>query len=102
MPREANKWLEDISTYGRDALEFLEGKSEKDYLDDKSLRASVERQLFVIGEAVTQLRKHFPDLAEKLHGSRDLALTWPAACSRSTPRQARCGSRRRKPAPSTP
>ncbi|MCO5297007.1 MAG: type II toxin-antitoxin system HicA family toxin [Fimbriimonadaceae bacterium] len=41
MHREAGKWLEDILREGGNALEFLEDKSEADYLEDEGLRAMV-------------------------------------------------------------
>ncbi len=66
MRRDPGLWLEDILTNGRGALEFLEGKTEEDYLADKGLRAMVERKLFVVGEAVTQLKNGAPEVAERL------------------------------------
>lgn len=72
MRRDAGKWLEDVLTEGTDALEFLEGKSQADYLADKGLRAMVERKLFVVGEAISQLRTHFPEVAEVLPGTREI------------------------------
>ncbi len=72
MPREAGKWLEDILVEGSDALEFLEGKSLENYVADKGLRAMVERKLFVVGEAVTQLRNQFPEVAKDLPDTREI------------------------------
>jgi len=72
MRRDAGKWLEDVVIEGRDALEFLEGKTEEDYLADKGLRAMVERKLFVVGEAITQLRAHDPEVATKLPETREI------------------------------
>lgn len=72
MRRDAGKWLEDIATHGADALEFLEGKSQGDYLEDKALRAMVERKLFVVGEAVTQLRNQFPEITAELPDVMDI------------------------------
>lgn len=72
MRRNAGKWLEDILTEGRDALEFLEGQSQENYLADKRLRAMVERKLFVVGEAMSQLRSHFPDVARELPDVREI------------------------------
>jgi len=37
MQRDPDKWLEDILTAGNDALEFLEGKTQNDYVADKAL-----------------------------------------------------------------
>ena len=66
MLRDSAKWLEDIQTNGRDCSEFLQGRSEADYLSDKALRAMVERKLYIVGEAVAQLRQFFPEVANKL------------------------------------
>ncbi|MEO7453284.1 MAG: HepT-like ribonuclease domain-containing protein [Fimbriimonadales bacterium] len=72
MQRNAGKWLEDVLTEGSDALEFLAGKSQDDYLADKGLRAMVERKLFVVGEAMSQLRSNFPEVAEGLLDVREI------------------------------
>ena len=72
MERDPDKWLEDIITNGRDALEFLEGKSQEDYISDKGLRAMVERKLFVVGEAVRQLRGTSPEIDGKLPETREI------------------------------
>lgn len=72
MSRDPGKWLEDILTEGRDALEFLAQKSPEDYLADKALRAMVERKLFVVGEAVSQLKNQFPEVAGMLPDVREI------------------------------
>lgn len=72
MRRDAGKWLEDILIEGTDAIEFLEGKSQEDYIDDKGLRAMVERKLFVVGEAMSQLRNQFPEVAQDLPDVREI------------------------------
>ena len=72
MRREAGKWLEDILTEGSDALEFPEGRTLEDYLSDKGLRAMVERKLFVVGEAMSQLRTHFPEVARDMPDVREI------------------------------
>jgi uncharacterized protein with HEPN domain len=72
MRRDATKWLEDIVTACNDCLEFLEGKSPDDYVADKALRASVERKLMIVGEAVAQLRIVHPEVAEQLGEARHI------------------------------
>lgn len=72
MRRDPGKWLEDIWVEGSDALEFIEGQSVENYVADKRLRAMVERKLFVIGEAVSQLRTQFPEIAERLPQTREI------------------------------
>ncbi|HEX9672701.1 MAG TPA: HepT-like ribonuclease domain-containing protein [Burkholderiales bacterium] len=66
MPLEARKYLYDI----QQALELIEGfcagKSFPDYQQDPMLRSAIERQLEIVGEAVTRLAQLNPALAEKL------------------------------------
>ncbi|MFI5384565.1 MAG: DUF86 domain-containing protein [Fimbriimonadales bacterium] len=66
MRRDPGLWLEDILTHGRDAIEFLEGMTQERYVADKGLRAMVERKLFIVGEAVAQLRNSAPEVANRL------------------------------------
>ena len=57
MRLEARKYLYDIQ-YAADLLtDFTIGKTFADYESDAMLRAAVERQFEIIGEAMTQLAK---------------------------------------------
>jgi len=70
MQLEAKKHLEDM----RQALElldlFLAGKTIENYTTEALLRSGVERQLAVVGEALRQLSKVSPAVAEKISGHR--------------------------------
>ena len=46
--------------------DFVRGRTLDDYLGDRMLRAAVERQFEIIGEALRQLEKTAPDLAREL------------------------------------
>lgn len=72
MERGPGKWLEDIQTHGTDASEFLQGKTQDDYVEDKALRAMVERKLYVVGEAVSQLRNLYPDVSVRIPDTREI------------------------------
>ena len=72
MQRDARKWLEDVVVEGGDALEFIESKTLADYQSDKGLRAMVERKLFVVGEAIAQIRTWHPETAERLEDVREI------------------------------
>ena len=72
MQRDVNKWLEDISSNGRDCLEFLEEKTESAYLSDKALRAMVERKLFIVGEALSQIKATAPEVADRVASAREI------------------------------
>jgi uncharacterized protein with HEPN domain len=98
MRRDAVKWLEDVLTEGTDALEFPGGQSQENYVLDKRLRAMVERKLFVVGEAMSQLRNHFPEVAQDLPDVREIVgfrTCWPTVTLRSTIAVCRTLRRRR-------
>lgn len=57
MPKQTKKLLFDIQTACHEISAFLAGKTHDDYLRDLQLRRAVERDLEIIGEALTQLRQ---------------------------------------------
>ena len=66
MQRDPRKYLWD-ALHGADLLhEFGEGKSFADYQASALLRSGVERQFEVIGEALNQLSRADPDLANRI------------------------------------
>lgn len=95
MPPDPRAWLFDIDDAGQRLARFVGGKSWDDYRTDDMLRAAVERQFEIIGEALNQLRRHAPELAtrirehEKIIGFRNIlihgyavvddAVVWSAA-----------------------
>ena len=57
MQLEAQKYLYDIQKAASLLNEFVTGKTFDDYQRDAMLRAAVEREFEIIGEAMTQLAK---------------------------------------------
>ncbi len=57
MQHEAKKYLEDVAQAGELIARFTAGKSFADYGKDPMLRAAVERQFEIIGEALARLAK---------------------------------------------
>ena len=57
MKHEANKYLYDIKQAASLLREFTSGKTFSEYESDAMLRAAVERQCEIIGEAVAQLAR---------------------------------------------
>lgn len=57
MQLEAKKYLYDIAEAGRQIAGFTAGKTFADYEGDAMLRAAVERQFEIIGEALAQLAR---------------------------------------------
>ena len=71
MQREPHVLLWDICHAADAVAAFTRGKGLEDYKGDPFLRSAVERQLIILGEAVAQLSKLTPELAERIpeHGS---------------------------------
>ena len=57
MKRESNKYLYDISRAASLLRDFISGKTLSEYEDNAMLRAAVERQCEIIGEALAQLAR---------------------------------------------
>jgi len=66
MQIEAKKYLYDIQQAAQRLSDFTAGKSFDDYEDDAMLRAAVERQFEIIGEALAQLAKFDQSVAARI------------------------------------
>jgi uncharacterized protein with HEPN domain len=66
MRRDARAYLWDARAAVDNILEFTRGRSLQDYLDDAMLRAAVERQFEILGEALNQLRRLAPAIAQRI------------------------------------
>ena len=71
-PRDARKYLYDIAEAADELSEFVAGKSLDDYLGNRLLRAAVERQFEIVGEALNQLSKLDP--AQKIISFRNILI----------------------------
>ncbi len=58
--------LTDIQLAGEDIQLFIKNMDVSTYAGDKLTQAAVERKFEIIGEAVNQLHKFSPELAEKI------------------------------------
>lgn len=66
MRLELAKYLYDIQQAARTLSEFVEGRDWDDYRRDAMLRAAVERQFEIIGEALAQLAKRDEGVAARI------------------------------------
>lgn len=101
MPRDPRAYLWDARRAVALVVEFVAGRSRADYEADALLRSAVERQFEIVGEALSQLARHAPDLAAGvpdlprivafrnllIHGyaAIDDRLVWEVATERTTP-----------------
>lgn len=98
MRLELAKYLFDIQQAAARLSDFVQDRTWEDYGDNAMLRAAVERQFEIIGEALAQLAKRDPELAARIdehrriiafrnvliHGYADVddALVWDIAQTR--------------------
>lgn len=68
MKLESRKYLDDIRRAARLLTEFTGGKTLTDYLSDAMLRAAVERQFEIIGEAMSRLAQQDNAVAAEISG----------------------------------
>lgn len=66
MRRETKKYLGDIAQAAELIAQFTAGKTFDDYMADAMLRAAVERQFEIIGEALVQLTKRDSTVAARI------------------------------------
>ena len=69
-PLETLKYLHDMQQACGHLKDFTADKTLQEYEDDPMLRAAVERQFEIIGEALNQLLKADSSLAESITDSR--------------------------------
>lgn len=66
MRRDPRKYMHDMLDSCEFLREFTRGKSIGDYIGDRGFRSAVERELQISGEALYQLDRESPDLAQRV------------------------------------
>ena len=73
MPqRDPGVYLEDIEHYATAAIRFADGYNQEQYLADEKTRAAVERALEICGEALRQLHRVTPEVADQIPHMREI------------------------------
>ncbi len=72
MRHEAAAYLGDADQAAGLAQEFAEGRTREDMASDALLRSGVERQLQIVGEALSQLARLDGELASKIPDLSDI------------------------------
>lgn len=72
MRDEVEKYLYDIRDATRLLRDFTSGRSFVDYQNNVMLRAAVERQFEIVGEAVSQLAKIDEETASRISGYQQI------------------------------
>ena len=66
------KYLYDIIDCCEFLLEFTKDKTVDNYKNDRPFRSAVERELQIIGEAITRLDAVSPEIANEISGYRNI------------------------------
>jgi len=66
MPRSPRKLYEDILQAISELELFCKDKDIDDFLEDRQLQLTAERELEIVGEALSRLRREFPDHADAI------------------------------------
>ena len=66
MQRDLRAYLWDVNQAAHDIQVFTHGKQLSDYQNDTMLRAAVERRFEVIGEALAQALRAYPEVAKRI------------------------------------
>jgi uncharacterized protein with HEPN domain len=72
MQRDARKYLFDIQTACRLISEFSEGQTIDSFRNNPLLRSAIERQFQIIGEALQQLFRTYPEVARLITDYRNI------------------------------
>jgi uncharacterized protein with HEPN domain len=73
MPRRSREvYLWDITDSCQAILGYVHNSSLSDFKQNRMLRRAVERELSIVGEAVSQATHHFPKLEESIGSARQI------------------------------
>lgn len=72
MSADPRKYLHDALVACERIEALTEGKTLSDYKNSLMLHSAVERQFQILGEAILQFQKHFPDEAVKIPHLREI------------------------------
>ena len=72
MRHDPEKYLHDIVDGCEFLLEFTRSKTIDDYKNDRPFRSALERELQIIAEALMQLDKTNPQIAERISDYRSI------------------------------
>lgn len=72
MPHDPRKSLEDVRHAASLIPQFVEDRSFANFIANEMVHAAVERQLTIIGEAMTRLKRDAPTIADQLPELRQI------------------------------
>jgi uncharacterized protein with HEPN domain len=72
MPRKLSLYLQDILNASDSILRFTAGMDKTAYENNLQVSLAVERCFTIIGEALAQMRQHYPDMMQQIEDSHKI------------------------------
>ncbi|MCC7474326.1 MAG: DUF86 domain-containing protein [Pirellulales bacterium] len=72
MQRDPKKYLSDMLDRAQFAVQLLADRSAADLESDRLLRSAIEREMMVLGEALYQLHRIAPKIAQRINRWDDI------------------------------
>jgi uncharacterized protein with HEPN domain len=72
MRPDPKKYLHDMREACLRVRDFTDPRTLAEYREDSLLRSAVERQFQILGEALAQLSRRYPDVAERIPDHRGI------------------------------
>jgi len=72
MPRKLSLYFQDILNASDSILRFTAGMDKTDYENNLQVRFAVERCFTIIGEALAQMRQHYPEMMQRIEDSNKI------------------------------
>lgn len=72
MARDARKYLHDALNASESARQYVSEIEFSEFKDNSLIQSAVERQLQILGEAVWQLEKYFPEISSSITHCREI------------------------------
>jgi uncharacterized protein with HEPN domain len=72
MPRKLSLYLQDILNASDSILRFTDGMDKTAYENNLQVRFAVERCFTIVGEALAQMRQHYPEMMQQIEDSNKI------------------------------
>ena len=72
MQHDSRAYLYDVISAAESIQKFITERSYDEYVADLLVRSAIERQFEIVGEALTRIARHDPDLASQIPNLRDI------------------------------
>ena len=72
MEHDYRKYIYDISEAAKEIVEFTYGIGLDEYIENKIIKAAVERKFEIIGEALNRIKKTSPEIMDSIRDHKKI------------------------------